>query len=107
MLVIRGINVYPKTIETILMADPALGANYAIVVDRRSELPELEARVEVKEESLNDRADQIARRLQDQLMETIRLRVKVNVGPPGSIPRSEVGKAQRVFEQTSDEDPLG
>ena len=106
MLVIRGINVYPRTIETILMADPALGANYAIVVDRRSELVELEARVEVMDESLNDRADQIARRLQDQLMETIRLRVSVTVGPPGSIPRSEVGKAKRVFEQTSDQHPL-
>ncbi len=107
MLIIRGINVYPRTIETILMADPALGANYAIVVDRRSELPELEARVEVIDTSFNDSSGEIAQRLQDQLMETIRLRVKVNVGPPGSVPRSEVGKAKRVFERTSDEDPLG
>ncbi len=107
MLVIRGINVYPKTIETILMADPALGANYAIIVDRRGALPELEARVEVVDASLSDSSEEIARRLQDQLMETIRLRVKVDVGPPGSVPRSELGKAQRVFEQTSDEDPLG
>lgn len=107
MLVIRGINVYPRTIETVLMADPALGANYAIIVDRRGTLPELEARVEVIDASFNDEADEIASRLQDQLMETIRLRVGVIVGPPGSIPRSELGKAQRVFEQTSDEDPLG
>ena len=45
MLIIRGINVYPRTIETVLMGDPALGPNYAIVVDRRGELAELEARV--------------------------------------------------------------
>ena len=51
--------------------------------------------------------DEIAQRLQNQLMETIRLRVKVDVGAPGSVPRSEVGKAKRVFEQTSDEDPMG
>jgi phenylacetate-CoA ligase len=107
MLVIRGINVYPRTIETILMADPALGANYAIIVDRRGTLPELEARVEVIDGSFSDRSDEIAQRLQNQLMETIRLRVKVDVGPPGSVPRSEVGKAKRVFEQTSDEDPMG
>ncbi len=107
MLVIRGINVYPRTIETILMADPALGANYAIIVDRRGTLPELEARVEVIDESFSDSSDEIAQRLQNQLMETIRLRVKVDVGPPGSVPRSEVGKAKRVFSQTSDEDPLG
>ncbi len=107
MLVIRGINVYPRTIETILMADPALGANYAIIVDRRGTLPELEARVEVIDGSFSDRSDEIAQRLQNQLMETIRLRVNVDVGAPGSVPRSEVGKAKRVFEQTSDEDPMG
>jgi phenylacetate-CoA ligase len=106
MLVIRGINVYPRTIETILMADPALGANYAIIVDRRDALPELEARVEVIDGSFSDSSDEIAQRLQNRLMETIRLRVTVKVGPPGSIPRSELGKAQRVFEQTDDEDPL-
>ncbi|MEE8376111.1 MAG: phenylacetate--CoA ligase [Acidimicrobiia bacterium] len=106
MLVIRGINVYPRTIETILMADPDLGANYAIIVDRRGTLPELEARVEVIDGSLSDSSDEIGQRLQNQLMETIRLRVEVKVGPPGSVPRSEVGKAKRVFSQTSDEDPL-
>jgi phenylacetate-CoA ligase len=106
MLVIRGINVYPRTIETILMADPALGANYAIIVDRRGALPELEARVEVIDGSLSDSSNEIAQRLQNRLMETIRLRVTVKVGPPGNVPRSELGKAQRVFEQTDDEDPL-
>jgi len=106
MLVIRGINVYPRTIETTLMADPALGANYAIIVDRRGTLPELEARVEVIDGSFNDSSEEIAQRLQNQLMETVRLRVTVRVGPPGNVPRSELGKAQRVFEQTSDEDPL-
>ena len=56
--------------------------------------------------SFNVNADEVARRSQYHCMETIRLRVSVTVGPPGSIPRSEVGKAKRVFEQTSDEDPL-
>ena len=41
MLIIRGINVYPRTIETVLMADPDLGANYAIIVDRRESQPEV------------------------------------------------------------------
>ena len=107
MLIIRGINVYPNTIETILMADPDLGANYAIIVDRRPQLPELTARVEVANDDLIAKADEIAARLQDRLMDTIRLRIKVAVGPRGSIPRSELGKAKRVFEQTTDEDPLG
>jgi phenylacetate-CoA ligase len=107
MLIIRGINVYPRTIETVLMSDAALGPNYAIVIDRRGALPELEARVEVADASLNAEADSIAARLEQQLMETVRLRITVAVGEPGSVPRSELGKAKRVFERTGEEDPLG
>jgi len=107
MLIIRGINVYPRTIETVLMADPDLGANYGIIIDRRGALPEVEARVEVANDSLADQRAEIAARLEAKLTETIRLRIKVTVGPPGSVPRPVLGKAQRVFEQTSDSDPLG
>jgi phenylacetate-CoA ligase len=107
MLIIRGINVYPRTIETVLMGDAALGPNYAIVVDRRGPLPELETRVEVADESLTAEAGAIAARLEQQLMETVRLRISVRVGAPGSLPRSELGKAKRVYERTGDEDPMG
>ena len=107
MLIIRGINVYPRTIETVLMADPDLGANYAIVVDRRAALPEVEARVEVADDELVPRAGEIAARLQSKLMETVRLRINVNVGAPHSLPRPELGKAKRVFERTTEADPLG
>lgn len=107
MLIIRGINVYPRTIEAVLMGDPDVGANYGIIVDRRPRLPELAARVEVANESLVDRAGEIAERLQAKLMETVRLRINVDVGAPGSVPRTELGKAKRVFEQTGDEDPMG
>jgi phenylacetate-CoA ligase len=107
MLIIRGINVYPRTIETVLMSDASLGPNYAIVIDRRGALPELEARVEVADASLNAEAETMAARLEQQLMETVRLRIAVAVGEPGSVPRSELGKAKRVFERTGEEDPLG
>ena len=106
MLIVRGINVYPKTIEEILMSDPELGPNYAIVVDRRGPLPELEARVEIVERVLADRRELIAERVRQRILETVRLRVEVTVGMPGSVPRTEMGKARRVFERTGDEDPL-
>lgn len=106
MLIIRGINVYPRTIETVLMDDSALGNNYAIIVDRRPTLPELEARVELSSPGSAEEIEAVAARLQSKLMETIRLRVDVTVGPPGSVPRTELGKAKRVFERTDDTDPL-
>jgi phenylacetate-CoA ligase len=106
MLIIRGINVYPRTIETVLLNDRSLGGNYAIIVDRRGAMPELEARVELADESLTPKRQAIAERLHNQLLETVRLRVTVKVGDPGSVPRTEMGKAKRVFERTDDADPL-
>lgn len=106
MLIIRGINVYPRAVEEILMSDPDLGPNYALIVDRTSPLAELEARVELIEPVLADSRDLIARRLQERIMESVRLRVEVKVGMPGSVPRTEMGKAKRVFERTGDSDPF-
>lgn len=106
MLIIRGINVYPRTIETVLMDDDALGPNYAIIIDRRPKLPEVEARVELSDTSLVEKKEEIAARLEAKLRETVRLRIQVSVGEPGAVPRTEVGKARRVFERTGDQDPL-
>ena len=106
MLVIRGVNVFPSEIEAVLLDDPNLAGQYAIVVDRRGTLPELEVRAEIAAvEAMPLRHDVVAR-LEQRLQERLRLRVTVRVGDPGSIPRQDVGKARRVFEQTGDQDPL-
>src|SRR5919206_2387366 len=105
MLVVRGVNVFPSEIEAAVLEDPALAGHYAIVVDRRAALPELEVRAEVADAGVapEGAAERLRRRLADRLL----LRVQVVVGAPGSIPRQEVGKAQRVFERTDERDPLG
>ena len=105
MLIIRGINVYPREIEAVLMDDPDVGANYAIVVDRRGPMVELRIRAEATadaENRLSAVADRVARVLADR----IRIRADLELVPAGSMPRTEVGKVQRVFEQVDDVDPL-
>src|SRR5439155_166459 len=104
MLVVRGVNVFPSEIEAAVLDDPALAGHYAIVVDRRRALPELEVRAELAAAGLV--AETVEERLSARLAETLRLRVVVAVGPPGSIPRQELGKAQRVFERTAEDDPF-
>jgi phenylacetate-CoA ligase len=94
MLVVRGINVFPSEIEAVVLDDPALGGQYAIVVDRRTTLPELEVHVEGTSEGLETRLE---RRL--------RLRCRVVTHEPGSLPRTETGKAKRLFERTDDAEP--
>ena len=97
MLIVRGVNVYPRQIEAVLLEDPALGGQFAIHVDRRGVLTEIEARVELRTADLAPRRESIAARLARRLLETVRLRVEVTVHDPGHLPRQELGKARRVF----------
>lgn len=96
MLIVRGINVYPREIESMLLADPDVGGQFLIYVDKRGVLTEIEARVEVRHAGLMAHRETVAERLETRLRETVRLRVKVTVSGPGEIPRQEVGKAKRV-----------
>ena len=106
MLIVRGVNVFPRELEAMILADPDLGGQYAIIVDRRGTLTELRISAEVVSPQAMSRAPEITGRLQRRLTANTRLRVAVELQPPGSMPRPEVGKAKRVFEQTSDRDPL-
>ena len=96
MLVIRGVNVFPSEIEAVVMDDRALNGQYAIVVDRRTTLPELEVHVE---------AEGPVGPLEERLEERLRLRVRVVTCTPGSLPRTETGKAKRLFERVDETEP--
>jgi phenylacetate-CoA ligase len=96
MLVVRGINVFPSEIEAVVLDDAALGGQYAIVVDRRPTLPELEVHVETEGP---------VEHLEERLETRLRLRVEVVACAPGSLPRTETGKAKRVFERVDDTEP--
>ena len=103
MLIVRGVNVFPSEIEAVVLEDPALAPQYAIVVDRRGTLSLLEVHAELADEGDPGHA---RAGLERRLAERLRVRVGVSIGPPGSIPRQETGKARRVWERTSDADPF-
>jgi phenylacetate-CoA ligase len=103
MLVVRGVNVFPSEIEEVLLEHPAVAGQYAIVLDRRTPMAELEVRAELAQAGAGETVEQeLAQRLEERL----RLRTRVAVGQPGAIPRQELGKARRVWEQLDDRDPL-
>jgi phenylacetate-CoA ligase len=106
MLIIRGVNVFPSEVEAVLLDDSDVGGQYAIVVDRRGTLPDLEVRAELASSELEAKRQQVTDRLHRRLAERLRLRVTVVVGDAGSIPRQEVGKATRVFDRTTEQDPF-
>ena len=100
MLIIRGVNVFPSQIETVLL-NHGYGANYQIVVDRVNHSDTIEVLVEMTPEMFTDNMGVIAG-LQKKLVEGLRsmlgLSVKVTLVAPKSIVRSE-GKAVRVIDK--------
>jgi phenylacetate-CoA ligase len=106
MLIIRGVNVYPSAVESVLMQEARVGSQYALVVDTRGTMKELEIHCELASGNEPEERDRVASRLADECARVLRIRVEVFVGPPGSIPRQEIGKAKRIFHRTDTEDPF-
>lgn len=103
MLIVRGVNVFPSEIEEVLLSHPALAGQYAIVLDRRTALTNLEVRAELR--AIAD-PEPIERELARALETRLRVRTEVCVLPPGILPRQEIGKAQRIWERLDERDPL-
>ena len=103
MLIVRGVNVFPSEVEEVVLEHPALGGQYAIVLDRRTAMTGLEVRCELMEAG---ETESVAADLRRRLEERLRVRTDVVVLPPASLPRQEVGKARRVWERLDEQDPL-
>ena len=99
MLIIRGVNVFPSQIETVLI-NQGYPANYQILVDRVNNTDTLDVHVEMTPEMFTDNLGVINQR-QAKLVEGLRsmlgLTAKVTLVAPKSITRSE-GKAVRVID---------
>ena len=100
MLIIRGVNVFPSQIETVLL-NHGYPANYQIIVDRVKSTDSLDVQVVMTAEMFTDNVGEIERR-QKQLVDGLRsmlgLAAKVTLVAPKSIVRSE-GKAVRVIDK--------
>jgi len=100
MLIIRGVNVFPSQIETVLL-NQGYSANYQIIVDRVNHTDTLDVQVEMTPEMFTDNMGEIARRqkeITDGLRNMLGLGAKVTLVAPKSIVRSE-GKAVRVIDR--------
>ena len=100
MLIIRGVNVFPSQIETVLL-NHGYPANYQIIVGRVKSTDTLDVHVEMTAEMFTDNVGEIERRqkeLVDGLRSMLGLAAKVTLVAPKSIVRSE-GKAVRVIDK--------
>jgi phenylacetate-CoA ligase len=100
MLIIRGVNVFPSQIESVLM-NLGMAPHYLLVVDRVDNLDTLEVQVEVAKELASDtirNIEALQRKLEGEIRSTLNIGVKVRLVEPRTIQRSE-GKAVRVLDK--------
>lgn len=100
MLIIKGVNVFPSQIETVLM-EQGYPANYQIIVDRVNHSDTLEVQVEMSPEKFSDSLAEITemeKGLVNALKAMLGIYAKVKLVAPKSIVRSE-GKAVRVIDK--------
>ena len=100
MLIIRGVNVFPSQIETVLLSQ-GFPANYQILVDRVNNTDTFEVQVEMTPELFSDTVTQISSReeeLVNALKAMLGIHAKVRLVAPKAIARSE-GKAVRVVDK--------
>ena len=98
MLIIRGVNVFPSQIESVLMGMPELGKTYEIIVDRVNYMDTIEVRVEVGDTGLltdYSKLEELVAKIRHKLRVVVQLDVKVKLVEPFSIKRAE-GKVKRV-----------
>ena len=101
MLIIRGVNVFPSQIESVLMQIEGVEPHYLLIVDREGNLDTLEVQVEVNEKVFSDEIKQLERlekRIEKDIKEMFGVTCKCKLVEPKTIQRSE-GKAKRVIDK--------
>jgi len=101
MLIVRGVNVFPSQVESVLLEIGQTEPHYLLVVDRRGPLDQLEVWVEVSDKVFADEVrhlETLEKTIQRELESTLGIGVKVKLVEPKTIERSQ-GKAKRVVDK--------
>ncbi len=101
MLIIRGVNVFPSQIESLLMQTEGVEPHYQLIVEREKNLDTLTVQVEVSEKVFSDQIKQLQQlenKIAKDIKETLGISARIKLAEPRSISRSE-GKASRVIDK--------
>ncbi|MCD4821570.1 MAG: phenylacetate--CoA ligase [Methanococcoides sp.] len=100
MLIVRGINVFPGQVESVLMKIPEVGEHFMIIVDRINELDLMKVQIEMTDVGFSDKVNDIInleKKVASALKGVLNIAVKVELVEHGSLPRS-MGKAKKVID---------
>lgn len=100
MLIIRGVNVFPSQVESVILELPEFEPHYLIVVDRVNNTDTFQVQVEVRPEFYSDEMNKmlaLKKKITDRLQSVIGIQPDVKIVEPRSIERS-MGKAKHVVD---------
>ena len=103
MLIIRGINVFPSQVESVILSMPECAPHFLLIVDRVDNLDTLTVQVEVRQEYFAQGFDtfepifKLERELAAKLLSVLSINAKVQVKSPGTLERSQ-GKSKFVID---------
>jgi phenylacetate-CoA ligase len=101
MLIVRGVNVFPSQIESVLLEVEGVEPHYLIIVDRERHLDELEVWVEVSEAVFSDemrKLESLEKRVKAEMESVLGISPRIKLVEPKSLARTE-GKAKRVIDR--------
>lgn len=101
MLIVRGVNVFPSQIESVLLEMSETRPHYQLIVDRVNNLDVLEIMVEVDDQFFSDKIKELEglrKRIQHNIESTLNVNASIKLVEPKTIARSE-GKATRVIDK--------
>ena len=98
MLIIRGVNIFPSQIESVLATMPDFAPHYILEISRPSQLDELEVIVETRNEVDAETQVALARHAEHLIKALVGVTSAVRAVSPGMIERSQ-GKARRVIDK--------
>ena len=106
MLIIKGVNVFPTQIESVLVGMENVGPHYQLVVRRANFMDNLEVRVELLDASLLEHyreLEELQRSIHDRLTSVLGLETRVTLVEPKSLERFQ-GKAKRILDLRNEPD---
>ncbi len=101
MLIIRGVNVFPSQVESVLLEIGEVEPHYQLIVTRDGNMDKLEILVELSERSFSDKMsilEALGRKIKNRIHSVLGISAKIKFVEPKAIPRSE-GKAMRVIDK--------
>ncbi len=101
MLIIRGVNIFPSQVESVLLEIPEARPQYMLIVDRKGAMDTLEVQVEIEDKYFSDELAELARinrKIKHKIESTLGISIQLSLVEHKTIQRSE-GKATRVIDK--------